>query len=43
MLTDLNGRSTAQTSGLSAADMVDIRAEAAATQHAYETPPTPSS
>lgn len=43
LLTEHNGRPNAHASGLSAADMVDIRAEAAATQHAYETPPTPPS
>jgi hypothetical protein len=42
LLVELNGRASAHASGLSAADRVDIRAEAATTQHAYETPPTPS-
>jgi len=42
LLVEHNGRANAHTSGLTAADMVDIRAEAATTLHAYETPPTPS-
>jgi hypothetical protein len=42
VLAEHAGRNNQHSSGLTAADVVDIRTEAATTQHAYETPPTPS-